>query len=189
MDRRSASYGDRASSTSSWKLRVSSIKRLRHSSRAARYSSASARSKIRRNLPIRFGLGGPDRPTHTDGGCEAPERDLTAICEPEALARGELAHHVREQDLAAAGFGGDARGEDDGGTEEVAVLGDRLAGIEPHPDAEPLGCGGQCALHRHGAFERAGGRRERRDEAVPGGLHLGATVGAQRLADDPLVDA
>jgi len=61
---------------------------------------------------------------------------LAAVVEQEPLAGDELAHDVRDEDLAALGLGGDARGDDDRRTEEVVVLGDGLARVEADTDAD-----------------------------------------------------
>ena len=65
-----------------------------------------------------------------DGFVEALHGVLAAVGEEEGLAAAKLAHDVGGEDLAALGLGGDARGEDDGGAEEVAFIFDGLAGVE-----------------------------------------------------------
>src|SRR4030095_7552693 len=77
-----------------------------------------------------------------------------------AAALGELAQERRDEDLPALGLRGDARRLDHGSAEEVVGLLDRLAGVEAdaHPDRRlgvPLGVGGEGALQRDGAGERA----------------------------------
>src|SRR5439155_10128807 len=61
---------------------------------------------------------------------KALQREAPQVVEAERLPGGELAHHVRDQDLPGPGPGGDARRGLHGGAEEVRVLGHRLAGVE-----------------------------------------------------------
>src|SRR5439155_19920260 len=61
---------------------------------------------------------------------EAFRDELAAVCEQEAFARAQTPDGVGDEDLAALGLRGDARGEDDSGAEEVAVFLDRLPGIQ-----------------------------------------------------------
>src|SRR3990172_1702726 len=104
-----------------------------------------------------------------------------AVAEIESLTRGELSHHVRDEDIASIGLGADACGELDGGPEQVVILRHRLPGVEADTDAEGrlsvrLVVGGQLPLDGDGAGEGAGGGRERSHDAVAGVLDLVPTL-------------
>src|SRR2546428_2771577 len=61
---------------------------------------------------------------------EAAQGDVTLVRPEEALAGRELADDVGGEDLAGSGAGANAGSKLDGGAEEIAVLGDGLAGVE-----------------------------------------------------------
>src|SRR3989304_558800 len=52
-----------------------------------------------------------------------------AVAEIESLTRGELSHHVRDEDIASIGLGADAGGELERAAEQVVILRHRLAGV------------------------------------------------------------
>src|SRR3972149_1269653 len=94
------------------------------------------------------------------GVVEAFERGGAAVAELEPLARGELSHHVRDEDIAGIGLGADAGGELDGGPEQVVILRHRLAGVEADPLANRrvrvrLAVPGAGLLDRDRALDRA----------------------------------
>ena len=69
------------------------------------------------------------------------ERPFSATSRPglkqnSPAALGELLEQRRDEDLPAARFGRDARGQDDGTSEEVVGLSDRLARVQAHAHAE-----------------------------------------------------
>src|SRR3972149_2431761 len=78
--------------------------------------------------------------------------------------------------LAAPRLVGDPRRLDDGGAEEVVVLGDGLAGAEADAHAQGLVrrlvAGGEGPLDGDGAVQGAAGGGESGHEAVAHGLHL-----------------
>src|SRR5947208_8671054 len=124
---------------------------------------------------------------------KALQREAPQVVEAERLPGGELAHHVRDQDLPGPGPGGDARRGLHGGAEEVRVLGHRLAGVESDANEDgvlpPAVVGGERLLDRDRAFERAARRGKRRHEAVAHALQLRAAVLGQALADERVVRA
>src|SRR3989442_8113144 len=124
---------------------------------------------------------------------KALQREAPQVVEAERLPGGELAHHVRDQDLPGPGPGGDARRGLHGGAEEVRVLGHRLAGVESDANEDgvlpPAVVRGERLLDRDRAFERAARRGKRRHEAVAHALQLRAAVLAQAVADDRVVRA
>src|SRR3990172_3415772 len=63
------------------------------------------------------------------GVFEALEERLAAVGVDVALAGEQVAERLGDEDLAGARFRGNARGEDDGGAEEVAVFLDRFARV------------------------------------------------------------
>src|SRR2546427_34454 len=146
--------------------------------------------------PNRSGAGAPappHRPPVPDPGqalapATAPPRPAPPELEAERLPGGELAHHIRDQDLPGPCPRGDARRGLHGGAEEVRVLGYRLAGVEADADEDrvlpPVVVGHERLLDRDRALERAARRGKRRHEAIAHALQLGAAVLAQALADD-----
>src|SRR5437867_12731979 len=92
MDSRSASYVERVSSISSWKVGVSSIKRLRRSSRSARLFMAAARSKGRGGA----GTGSVDEGRHHDVGQARHALEVVAVLhEPDREEReGQVARGI-----------------------------------------------------------------------------------------------
>src|SRR5206468_3726123 len=87
---------------------------------------------------VRLCSGTPVDLVDADGILEAFGGEFAAVGEEEAFAGAEAADGVSDEDLAAAGFGGDTGGEDDGRAEEVAVLLDRLAGVESDTNVQRL---------------------------------------------------
>src|SRR5512144_833016 len=69
---------------------------------------------------------------------EAFQGDAAALGEAPGRVGGELADDLRNQDLTGRGAGADARRQIDGGAIEVALLGERLAGVDAdtHPDRQ-----------------------------------------------------
>ena len=131
---------------------------------------------------------------------EAPQRDrliepLEAVqpggVEEEALALHEVAHRRRDQHVA--GSSGVARppGQLHHRAEEVVVLGQRLAGVDPDPDLERhRRLGGVVRLDRlldvGRGLERARDRRRPRHDPVARVLHLAGPV-RRGIADDAVV--
>src|SRR3990172_7387146 len=120
---------------------------------------------------------------------EAFELCSAAVAEFESLTRGELSHHVRDEDIASIGLGADARGELDSAAEQIVVLRHRLPSVEADTDAEGrlsvrLVVGGQLPLDGDGAGEGAGGGGERSHDAVAGVLDLGPTVDVQGVTEN-----
>src|SRR5438093_4373085 len=114
--------------------------------------------------------------------------ELAAVREQEPLPAAQPPHRVRYQYLPALRLRGDPRRQDHGRAEEIAVLLDRLAGVEADADVERLALAlGECALQGDGAFDGAGDAAERRHEAVAHRLHFGAAVRLQDFAGDALV--
>src|SRR5262245_36707663 len=111
---------------------------------------------------------------------ETLELELAAVVEAEAVAipgARRLSHLVGDQDLAPSCLGCDPGGEDHVLAEEVALLGDHLAGVEAHPNAESLSrtlplALRERALHVDGAFEGLAGIGEGEHEPVALALHL-----------------
>src|SRR5438128_7244739 len=122
---------------------------------------------------------------------KALQREAPQVVEAERLPGGELAHHVRDQDLPGPGPRGDARRGLHGGAEEVRVLGHRLAGVESDADEDrvlpSVVVGRERLLDRDRTLERAARRGKRRHETIAHALQLRATVLAQALADDRVV--
>ena len=97
----------------------------------------------------------------------------------------QLDRRLREQDLAAV-----SRGRDSGGPVHVdpAVLpadDERLAGMEPHPDAEVAA--GKRVLRRRGGRERLARAGKGGEEAVALGAELDAVAGGHLLPQDVAV--
>src|SRR3990170_8497604 len=102
--------------------------------------SGVASTMLRVSVAMRLLLSPTDL-EHADRVLEAAQGVLAAVGEQEPLARAQLSHGHRRQDLAALGLGCDARGEDDGRAEQVAapvraLLLDGLARIESDAHAE-----------------------------------------------------
>src|SRR2546428_11600204 len=110
------------------------------------------------------------------------------MLEAERLPGGELAHHVRDQDLPGPGPRGDARRGLHGGAEEVRVLGYRLPGVKADADQDPgpppAAVGRERLLDRYRALQRAARRGKRRPEALPHAPPLRAPTPAPALAAD-----
>ena len=95
----------------------------------------------------------------------------------------ERASRLRKQYLAAVADGCDARASVHVDS-DVSLLGyTRLAGVEPHPDADrPIG---QAALGVHGRGSRVRRPRERHEERVTLRIDLDTVVGRTGRAHDP----
>ena len=103
---------------------------------------------------------------------------------------GQLADHLRDEDLPAGGPGSDPCRGVDRLTVEIVRLGDDLAGVHPDADLEigeigaPLG---QRPLDGHGAGQGPPGRSEGHHEPVPQRLDLHAAIGGHLGAHHLLV--
>src|SRR2546423_13682646 len=110
---------------------------------------------------------------------------LAALLEGDPGAGDEVAHRARDEHLARACEGGDARAGVEGGPAHLPVRDLALAGVEPGAELEPEAA--------HAVPDRAGGAdRSRRpveggEEAVPGGVDLAAAVADELAADGGLV--
>src|SRR5437667_11174932 len=102
--------------------------------------------------------------------------ELAAVREQEPLPAAQPPHRVRYQYLPALRLRGDPRRQDHGRAEQIAVLLDRLAGVEADADGQGLALAlREGALEGNGALHRPCNRPERGHEAVTHSLHLGAT--------------
>ena len=126
-------------------------------------------------------------------------REITQLVVAE-VAPGDVGRHAvpgqllggpRADDLAAVGDRRDARRPVHRGAEVVAVAERRLAGVQPHPDADHLGEGPvdrvQGALAVDGCEHGVVGGCERGVEAVAGRLDHDAVALLDRLAQDLVV--
>jgi hypothetical protein len=95
-------------------------------------------------------------------------------------------------DLAARRLGRDAGSQDHGLAEELVLVSQRFAGVEPDAHADRLGgtlgvVGGECALDPDGALQGAARAPEGEQEAVALELDLVAPVRGKLLAHDLVV--
>src|ERR1044071_4602254 len=124
---------------------------------------------------------------------EAFDVVFAAISEDEALAGEKMADRLRDEDLAAAGLRRNTGGEDDGGTEKIAVFFDWFASVEPDSNRDGLWkvrdrkWDVERPLECDSAIEGGGHRGERGHEAVAHGFDLGPTVLLERVARNALV--
>jgi hypothetical protein len=108
---------------------------------------------------------------------ESFEDHTAAVVEGEALARHQLADHLRDEDLAGLGATADTARDLNGGAEQVFLLGYGLSRVQT--DADPQSgvwalpvMRSECLLHSHGALNRSGSGRERGHDAIAGMLDL-----------------
>ena len=108
-----------------------------------------------------------------------------SLCAPRSrdFVVDERVSRLRKQHLAAVADGCDARAPVHVDP-DVSLLGyTRLAGVEPHPDANrPIG---QAALGVHGRGSRVRRPRERHEERITLGVDLDTVVVGTSRADDP----
>ena len=97
----------------------------------------------------------------------------------------ERVSRLRKQYLAAVADGCDARASVDVDSDVSLVGYTRLAGVEPHPDADRTI--GQAALGVHGRGGRVRRPRERHEECVTLRIDLDTVVVRTGRADDPAV--
>src|SRR5262245_30504129 len=138
---------------------------------------------------------GPLGPVDAVAPGEALQLQIAAVVETEAVAvaagRG-LAELLGDQDLAAQRLRRDSRGQDHVLAEVVALLGDHLARMQPHPHTQLLTHAvpvalGEGTLDVDRAVERLAGIREGEHEAVALALHLVAVMTGELLAEDCVV--
>ena len=129
-----------------------------------------------------------------DGVLEAAQLRLAEVCEQELLPGREFAHDVGGQDLPSFRLVADARRQVDRRAEEIVILGDRFARVQPDVDAERrvgvlLLMRADATLDGDGSVECCRGCRERRHDAIAGVFDLVPAVGGERRADDLVVRA
>ena len=111
---------------------------------------------------------------------------LEPVCaEVACLVVDERVSRLRKQYLAAVADGCDARASVDVDSDVSLVGYTRLAGVEPHPDADRTI--GQAALGVHGRGGRVRRPRERHEECVTLRIDLDTVVVRTGRADDPAV--
>ena len=124
---------------------------------------------VRRNLEDLPGIGNP------------PEGVRTAVLELDAGARDQVLHRAGHQNLSRRGQGGDARAEMHSQPGELGPC--RLAFPCVDADADLEAELAHGAYDRGRAADRAGGRRESREEAVTGRIYLAPAVARQLTPD------
>src|SRR4029453_8744674 len=122
---------------------------------------------------------------------EAAQLRLPAIAETVSFAGDKLANNVRNKNLSASRLPHDPRRHSNGGAEQIALLGDRLARIDAYADTDWMGGRGvsprERLLHGHCALEGASRRGKGHHEAVPHGFDLFAAVTRESFSRDVLV--
>src|SRR6266851_2310341 len=104
----------------------------------------------------------------------------------------QVPYDFGDQDLAALGLAGHARGHVDGGAEDVARLLDHLAGVETDADLELalrilLAVFGDSALNRDGAFDCMPARPEADHDSVAKAFDAATRMLCDLLLDDRFV--
>jgi hypothetical protein len=117
---------------------------------------------------------------------EVPQRDIRRRVVAEELARRRGDEH-----LAAVAGGGDARGAVDAHPDVALAADGRLAGVNAHPHTQLAAAGpfmcGQRLLRVDSGADGVLRAAKRREERVALRVDLGAVVGCERVANDPLV--
>ena len=110
---------------------------------------------------------------------------------PGQITRDEVVRRLRNQDLAAVADPPDARRPMDIQADQAGLRASRLTGVDAHAHADPgfigPGMSGQPALGLDRRQQGSARRRERVVEAVPCRALLGAILGTEGVAEQPMV--
>ncbi len=119
------------------------------------------------------------------------EAVLTEAAQPHVLTLDQLRSRVREEDLAAVRSVRDPRRPVHGQAQELALHDRRLAGVQPHPDAQPRARRPPLHPERPLGLDRRAHRLARivedEEEGVALAVLLAAAVASEGLAQDVVV--